>query len=41
MKCGTAPEQACSQLVQNHLSLLLQKFKRYFPSAKDPRIAKK
>ena len=40
MKYGTAPEQAFSQLVQNHLSLLLQKFKRYFTNSKDPQIAK-
>jgi len=35
------PEQAFSDLVSNHLRVLLQEFKRYFPSAKNPRTAKK
>jgi len=29
------PEQAFSDLVRSHLRVLLQEFKRYFPSAKD------
>ena len=33
--------QAFSDLVRSHLRVLLQEFKRYFPSAKDPRTAKK
>jgi len=35
------PEQAFSDLVSSHLRVLLLEFKRYFPSAKDPRIKKK
>lgn len=31
------PEQLFSQLVQDHLSLLLKEFERYFPNSKDPR----
>ena len=31
----TTPEQAFSQLVHNHLSLLLQEFKPYFPKASE------
>ncbi len=35
------PEQAFSDLVNNHLRALLQEFKRYFPRTKDPRVSKK
>ena len=35
------PEQAFSDLASSHLRVLLQEFERYFPSAKDPRTAKK
>ena len=35
------PEQAFSDLVSSHLRVLLQEFKRYFPSAINPRAAKK
>ena len=35
------PEQAFSDLVSSHLLVLLQEFKSYFPSAKNPRTAKK
>ena len=35
------PEQVLSNLVSSHLPTLLVEFKRYFPSAKDPRNAKK
>jgi len=35
------PGQAFSDFVRSHLHVLLQEFKRYFPSAKDPRTAKK
>jgi len=37
----SGPEQAFSDLVRSHLHVLLQEFKRYFPSAKDRRTAKK
>jgi len=37
----SGPEQAFSDLASSHLHVLLQEFKRYFPSAKDPRTAKK
>jgi len=36
----TEPEPPFSQLVHNHLSLLLKEFERYFPTTKDPRTAK-
>ncbi|CAI5671583.1 SCAN domain-containing protein 3 [Oreochromis niloticus] len=36
----TLPEQSFSQLVQDHLSLLLKEFERYFPITKDPRTDK-
>ncbi|XP_049919796.1 SCAN domain-containing protein 3-like [Epinephelus moara] len=36
----TSPGPAFSRLVCNHLSLLLQEFEHYFPTTKDPRIAK-
>ncbi|XP_072247753.1 SCAN domain-containing protein 3-like [Leuresthes tenuis] len=36
----TAPEPAFSQLVRDHLSLLLQEFECYFPTTKDPRTAR-
>ena len=35
------PEQAFSDLVSSHLRVPLQEFKRYFPSAINPRTAKK
>ena len=38
---GSEPEQEFFDLVTSHLRVLLQEFKRYFPSAKDPRAAKK
>ena len=34
---GSEPEQVFSYLVSSHLHTLLVEFKRYFPSAKDPR----
>ncbi|QQP37433.1 SCAN domaincontaining protein 3like, partial [Caligus rogercresseyi] len=36
----TDPEPSFSQLVHNHLSLLLEEFERYFPTTKDPRTDK-
>ncbi|XP_059213683.1 SCAN domain-containing protein 3-like [Centropristis striata] len=36
----TEPEPSFSQLVHDHLSLLLKEFERYFPTTKDPRIGK-
>lgn len=36
----TDPEHSFLQLVQDHLSLLLKEFERYFPTAKDPRTGK-
>ncbi|GFY47476.1 zinc finger MYM-type protein 6 [Trichonephila inaurata madagascariensis] len=33
----TEPEHSFSQLVHDHLSLILKKFERYFPTTKDPR----
>lgn len=36
----TESEPSFSQLVQDHLSLLLKEFERYFPTTKDPRTAK-
>lgn len=36
----TQPEQSFSQLVQDHLSLLLKEFERYFPITKDPQTDK-
>ena len=36
----TEPEPSFSQLVKDHLSLLLEEFKRYFSTTKDPRTAK-
>ena len=38
---GNEPEQEFFDLVTSHFRVLLQEFKRYFPSAKDPRAAKK
>lgn len=38
--CETEPEPSFSQLVHDHLSLLLKEFKRYFLTKKDPRTAK-
>ena len=38
---GSEPEQEFFDLVTIHLRVLLQEFKCYFPSAKDPRAAKK
>ena len=38
---GSEPEQEFFDLVTIHMRVLLQKFKCYFPSAKDPRAAKK
>uniref|UniRef100_A0AAR2KFB8 DUF4371 domain-containing protein n=1 Tax=Pygocentrus nattereri TaxID=42514 RepID=A0AAR2KFB8_PYGNA len=35
--CETEPEASFSQLVHDHLSLLLKEFERYFPTKKDPR----
>ena len=35
------PAQAFSELVSSHLRVLLQEYKRYFPSTKDPRTTKK
>ena len=37
---NSEPEQVFSHLVSSHLRTLLVEFKRYFPSAKDPRNAK-
>ncbi|GAA6101700.1 SCAN domain-containing protein 3-like [Tachysurus ichikawai] len=37
----TEPEHSFSQLVHDHLSLLLKEFERYFPTTKDPRTGKK
>ncbi len=34
------PEPSFSQLVHDHLSLLLKEFERYFPTTKDPRTGK-
>nr|XP_042908066.1 SCAN domain-containing protein 3-like [Parasteatoda tepidariorum] len=36
----TEPEDPFSQLVHDHLSLLLKEFERYFPTTKDPRTGK-
>ncbi|XP_077175804.1 SCAN domain-containing protein 3-like isoform X2 [Paroedura picta] len=36
----TETEPSFSQLVHNHLSLLLKEFERYFPTTKDPRTGK-
>ncbi|XP_042912693.1 SCAN domain-containing protein 3-like [Parasteatoda tepidariorum] len=36
----TEPEDSFSQLVHDHLSLLLKEFERYFPTTKDPRTGK-
>ena len=36
----TEPEHSFSQLVHDHLSLLLKEFERYFPTTKDPRTHK-
>ena len=36
----TEPEPSFSQLVHDHLSLLLKEFECYFPTTKDPRITK-
>ena len=36
----TEPESKFSQLVHDHLSLLLKEFERYFPTTKDPRTLK-
>ena len=36
----TEPDPSFSQLVHDHLSLLLKEFERYFPTTKDPRMAK-
>ena len=36
----TEPGSSFSQLVHDHLSLLLKEFERYFPITKDPRTAK-
>ncbi|GFY74788.1 SCAN domain-containing protein 3 [Trichonephila inaurata madagascariensis] len=33
----TEPEHSFSQLVHDHLSLILKEFERYFPTTKDPR----
>ena len=35
------PDQEFSDLVSSHLRVLRQEFKRYFPSAEDPRTSKK
>ena len=37
----SGPEQAFSDLVHSHLRVLLQEFKSYIPSAKDPQTANK
>ncbi|GAA6086401.1 SCAN domain-containing protein 3-like [Tachysurus ichikawai] len=34
--CEIEPEHSFSQLVHDHLSLLLKEFERYFPTTKDP-----
>lgn len=36
----TEPEHSFAQLVNNHLSLLLKEFERYFLTTKDPRTGK-
>ncbi|GFT28905.1 SCAN domain-containing protein 3 [Trichonephila clavipes] len=36
----TEPEHSFSQLVHDHLSLILKEFVRYFPTTKDPRTGK-
>ncbi|GBM72071.1 SCAN domain-containing protein 3, partial [Araneus ventricosus] len=36
----TEPERSFSQLVHDHLSLLLKEFELYFPTTKDPRTGK-
>ncbi|KAF7660519.1 hypothetical protein LDENG_00280580 [Lucifuga dentata] len=36
----TEPGPSFSQLLHDHLSLLLKEFERYFPTTKDPRTAK-
>ena len=36
----TEPGPSFSQLVHDHLSLLLKEFECYFPTTKDPRTAK-
>ncbi|XP_023214246.1 SCAN domain-containing protein 3-like [Centruroides sculpturatus] len=36
----TEPEHSFSQLVHDHLSLLLKEYERYFPTTKDPRTGK-
>ncbi|GFX24836.1 SCAN domain-containing protein 3 [Trichonephila clavipes] len=36
----TGPEHSFSQLVYDHLSLILKEFERYFPTTKDPRTDK-
>ena len=35
------PDPLFSQLVHNHLSLLLKEFERFFPTTKDPRTGRK
>ena len=36
----TEPEHSLSQLVHDHLSLLLKEFECYFPTTKDPRTGR-
>ncbi|GFQ88001.1 SCAN domain-containing protein 3 [Trichonephila clavata] len=36
----TEPEHSFSQLVHDHLSLILKEFEGYFPNTKDPRTGK-
>ncbi|XP_070399390.1 SCAN domain-containing protein 3-like [Nothobranchius furzeri] len=36
----TEPEPSCSQLMPDHLSVLLKEFDHYFPTTKDPRMTK-
>ncbi|GFY65634.1 zinc finger MYM-type protein 6 [Trichonephila inaurata madagascariensis] len=36
----TEPEHSFSQLVHDHLSLILKEFEHYFPATKDPRTGK-
>ena len=36
----TEPEPSLSQLIRDHLSMLLKEFDRYFPATKDPRNGK-
>ncbi|GBN69285.1 hypothetical protein AVEN_80333-1, partial [Araneus ventricosus] len=36
----TEPEHSFSQLLHDHLSLLLKEFEPYFPTTKDPRTGK-